>query len=198
MASWEWSPEWLYRSYVSQAKFTFFLERNATQAKIRPEINAISIWEVLLGIIQFFILAAAEMQTRYVTAAFGMCCFTIWVGASNFTRMVALVDDNLKRNQDKREHAVQTDSLFLAYQQLRELSDSVNSAWQTFCFICIFDIVMWLSTDLDAALTINDVFAKIDIFYCLVYMGVSLALSAESFRQVFVVVNYLFLHIKYV
>lgn len=181
VSSWEWSPVWLYKSYVARAKYAFFLTNNAT---IRPDLHEISALHTTLGAIQVLITSAHEMQTRYIITGFGIGCATIWVAAKNFTLLVESFnsgDNQVESNSSAEKRAV---LLIDNFHQLKKLARCVNKVWQFISFWFMLDVTVWLATDLDRALRTNDWFIKAHLFYFLVYSGASLTLSAESSRKV--------------
>ncbi|CAL8071253.1 unnamed protein product [Orchesella dallaii] len=169
--SYNWASPELFRVYVAQAKYTFFLETNSTLAKLPVESHEMGGTSCFLGILQIFITLAHNLQLSFTICLFTVCSLSLW---SASTRFIEEFVGKKFRNRDE---------FYEGFQELWNVSRAVNSVWSLFCFWYLMDILAWLSTELDTGLMAQDWFVKIHIFYYLTCLGAAVMFSAESYRK---------------
>lgn len=172
----DWQLGWLYRSYVARARYTFFIANNLTIFENRPELEQITAFDSFLVFLQAVIVLAHELQTRLIITAFALVCATLWLATRNF--------EVVNKPSGNRNEVESRSTLVDTFNELKELADSVNSVWNFFCFWFLLDITVWLATDLDKALRTDDWLVKIHVYCFMVYTGIALTLSAETYRKV--------------
>lgn len=172
----------LYRAHVRWGRYS-------VNFKIKPDFEnqgesmSVTQYEEFLALFSFIKTSAKCIQKTLIQSLFGMCCATIWVAASRF---IELANKKLIFSCGTK-HTFNMEQLRWItnrFQELRELVDTINSEWSQFCLWVLLDIVIWSAADLDFAFHSNDRFHVVKSNQFLLLVGISIVLSAESFRKV--------------
>lgn len=174
-----------YETLLAKGKFTFFVTHNATllnltYKNIPKTLTIRESSDVILVALSFFMTLIYELQSAFTFTALGICAITIWSGANNF------VDGIKKRDSFYEENGtvMDFDKLSAQFHQLMKLADGVNNVFSTLCLWTVIEATIWLSTDLDAALTLDNYYSKVYDWYLLLYILAAFVMSADSVRKV--------------
>lgn len=183
----EWSIGVIYHHYVNLGRLMFLLTEehavlNKTFSQNHSDYSGCSIpptCDAILATIIFIMASCYQMQRVFITIAFGLCSFTIWVATKDFHNALKSLMENSDANSPSKVMAEK-------FGELREVADLTNDIWQSICFWHIMDSILWLSMDLDVTVKTTDLFLKVHISYLLCFSAVTVILSAESDRKVII------------
>ncbi|CAL8089742.1 unnamed protein product [Orchesella dallaii] len=170
-----WTPSWLFRSYVANARYAFFMDLNVSSLNSQLEWSEVSTLDVILSSFFIIISGCYEIQTYFMSLLFGICIITLWTATGTFTELIQCV---------KTKDCKNTSEIVLRlFSELKDFSNTINNVWDLFCFWYIIDITPFLATDLDFGLRAHDWFAAIKMFRSVFFFGYNISLSGETFRK---------------
>lgn len=179
--SWSWSPSWLFRSYVSKARYAFFTCMDVNLISVRPEWTEIYVMDIVMTSFYILIILMNEMVSYMMSLAFGICALTLWVATTSFKQTILLISRK-QNSQNCNNHAVMTISYL--YDELKDLSLALNHVWSLFIFLYIIDIIPYLATDLDFGLRSKDWFDSMKMVRSIVFFAGIMVICSETYRKV--------------
>lgn len=168
----------IFNVHLENGRFALFL-RNSTETDITPANFVVVIFNCLVHL-------SAEIHYAIILASFGISSMTMWVATSNF--MDSVKRRNFEVQRDKEEliaiRKLSIRELREKYSELGILVDTINSVWSGLFFWLIFDLSLWLSTDLDRVLKSPDYYSMGTYVCLIVCFTIGLLFSAECSKMV--------------
>ncbi|CAL8122929.1 unnamed protein product [Orchesella dallaii] len=186
--SWDWSPSLLFRSYLSRAKFTFFVHTNSTLINHPPNSLALSTTDILLGCLEIMLKFIQDVTLSNMNVLlFNVLPISLWVAANNFEKLISSLNLNVGENYHSIRHRsiLETqDLIWNKYHELKYLSAAFNSTISPVFLLAMLDIIPWLAIDLDYGLRANDWFDKVLKIFTMANAAIALVLAAEITRKI--------------
>lgn len=200
ICSYDWSRKHVFDAYVVYGRYTFFISGQDPFSYPIMEALSLTTLDKFVGVTQIVATASHLVVSYFCVTLFGTFTIILWEVAKAFQELVVRLnfdDTSASTNNDVEigdadgvpERNVRLDDnsfemITAGFVELDTVSSCLNRIWDVFNFTYILDIIAWLSTELDKGLQTRDWFARIDKFYFYIYFGITLLLSAETFRMV--------------
>lgn len=181
-----WTLSGAYDNLISTGRYALFI--NSHWIHIADE--ALTTTNILVAAFGFVLLVSVVLQNALITSTLGIASFTIWEATSRFIgeaqtslrplgrRLTSIYDAEGKSTK----HTVA--QLHEKFSELTNLANSINATWSALIFWVLLDTTVRNSTDLDYTLQIQNYSYKVYTIYGMVYIAMSVILSAESSRKV--------------
>lgn len=181
-----WSPKDVYRFYVDEGRHVLFLSTTYTTNKTEGDDDKITVADAFIALFAFSEIVSTRFHYATVLGALFISSFTIWTATNNFIKEINY--GHIFQEKQVTDVVVgktlNLKQLCEKYGELVHLSHATNEMWGGLCFWAILDMCVWLCSDLEVVLHFNNyVYLMYDIT-AMVYLVLSLVLSAECYRKV--------------
>lgn len=200
--SWDWSPEWLYRRLVAEARYTFFLSNSTTSMNTAPSLSEITPIDTFVAIIQ-----GLSVQARFITGFFVDLCIlvhivTLWAPASGFAKnmysqipiIINSDESNLGKEVDQLPFEIlkpsqstvneDLETVLKQYEALKTLSILVGEAIGDTIMPYIGEALFYYAIYFDSVIMTPDVVTRMVLMFFYISAFCILMFSAEIVRKV--------------
>lgn len=197
----DWSPEWLYRRLVADARYTFFLT-NTTSMNTAPELYEITSLDKFICIIQ-----GLSVQVRFIVGFFVdmfilVHVFCLWAPASGFAKIMY---ENIPETAQIRDNDdlpialvgfsapsanLELQTVLRQFEALKTLSILVGEAVGDTIMPYIGEALFYYAIYFDTVVMTPDVVLRLVLLFFYISACCILMFSAEIVRKVDGLISY--------